>query len=171
MDDEQSKLQEQAERLAATLSQHEVRVVFAESCTAGLVSAMLAGVPGISEWHCGSAVTYRCDTKQQWLEVSADDLQRLTAVCEPVAAQMALGVLSRTPEADFAASVTGHLGPDAPADLDGIVYIGVARRESGKPQLVEATRYQLKAKHRVPRQREAAALVLERLAEVIGADF
>jgi PncC family amidohydrolase len=170
MNNEQVQLQQQADELARLLSQRRVRVVFAESCTAGLVSATLARVPGISDWHCGSAVTYRTDTKRQWLDVSAEDLRQFTAVSEPVAAQMAVGVLARTPEADYAASVTGHLGPDAPEELDGVIYIGIAGRAAGKPQNASVCRYQLQSTERVLRQQEAAALTLERLATIIRDD-
>ena len=43
-----------AQSLANCLNQRQVGVVFAESCTAGLVAASLAQVPGISRWLCGS---------------------------------------------------------------------------------------------------------------------
>ena len=97
----------EALRLVERLAENNVRVVFAESCTGGLVAATLAEVPGVSEFLCGSAVTYREDTKCEWLGVSADDIARHSAVSESVAGQMAIGVLERTPEADLAASITG----------------------------------------------------------------
>ncbi len=105
-----------------------LRIVFAESCTAGLVSATLARVPGISEHHCGSAVVYRLDTKAKWLGVPEAMLIDPGPVSEEVAAAMAEGVLQVTPEADLAASITGHLGPDAPEGFDGLVYVGIASR-------------------------------------------
>ncbi|MGE0378880.1 MAG: CinA family protein [Planctomycetaceae bacterium] len=121
-----------AEQLAERLRQTGSKAVFAESCTGGLVAAVLARIPGISDHLCGSAVVYRNATKAEWLGVSADDLANASIgpVSEEVAAAMAIGVLERTPEADLAASVTGHLGPDAPPDLDGVIYVGIALRES-----------------------------------------
>ncbi len=118
------------QEVAALLKQSGQRVVFAESCTAGLVAASLARVPGISEHLCGSAVVYRLDTKSKWLEIPAVLLNDPGPVSEVVASLMAERVLALTPEADFAVSITGHLGPSAPSDLDGVVYIGVARREA-----------------------------------------
>lgn len=159
----QDRLAAAARALASRLAQARRRVVFAESCTAGLVSASLAAIPGISEWHCGAAVTYRERTKQDWLGVSAIDLAQFTAVSEPIARQMALGVLERTIEADCSASVTGHLGPNAPAGFDGLIFIGVARRTEAGEIVVEVERRQLAASGRLARQREAAALVLERV--------
>lgn len=120
--------------IAALLRQARRRIVFAESCTGGLVAASLARVPGISDFLCGSAVVYRLDTKTKWLEVSEASLNDPGPVSDIVAREMALGVLARTPEADCAASITGHLGPLAPDDQDGLIFIGVACRSS------EATR-------------------------------
>ena len=154
---------EEAKALAQTLQRREARVVLAESCTAGLVSAMLARVPGISQWHCGAAVTYREATKVAWLDVSASAIRQHTAVSEPVAREMATGVLSKTPEATFSAAITGHLGPDAPAKLDGVVYISVATRRDGRAHITGVWRHKLKSGSRYRRQQEAAALVLRRL--------
>ena len=64
-----------ARDVARELEQQNKKIVFAESCTAGLVSASLAKVPGISQHHCGSAVTYRNDSKHRWLGVSAQLLE------------------------------------------------------------------------------------------------
>ena len=123
-----------AQKLAETLQQRRRRIVFAESCTAGLVSATLARIPGISEWHCGSAVVYRLDTKHRWLGVSEAELLNPGPVSRCVAEAMARGVLERTPEADVSVAVTGHLGPQAPPDQDGLVFIaGATRRTSVDP--------------------------------------
>lgn len=152
-----------AATLADALQQSNTRIVFAESCTAGLCSATLGSVPGISEHLCGSAVTYRNDTKMQWLGVSRNALSHAGPVSQIVAQQMASGALERTPEADLAVSITGHLGPDAPEDIDGVVFIGVADR-GGEPS---AIRHQLQDGDRRWRQRAAAILVLDTARHVL----
>jgi PncC family amidohydrolase len=155
-----------AEALLRTLRSRGLRVVFAESCTGGLVSATMARIPGVSEWLCGSAVTYREQTKEQWLSLDPDEIRRHTAVSEPVAKAMALHVLERTPEAAVSASVTGHLGPDAPAESDGVVWIAVAWRL--QDQLLHKTRRgELKCGERAARQREASEWVLRLTAEIV----
>ena len=119
-------LTEQIQEVASLLMLLQVKIVFAESCTGGLISASLARAPGISDVHCGSAVVYRLDTKSEWLGVPAPMLISPGPVTEPVARAMATGVLERTPEAEIAVSITGHLGPNAPASEDGLVFIGIA---------------------------------------------
>lgn len=166
-----SNLSANARRLARLLERSQTQVVFAESCTGGLVAASLAQVPGISDCLCGSAVTYRNATKHQWLDVSSEDLVRPGPVSAIVAKQMAAGVLAMTPEADWAASVTGHLGPNAPKRFDGLVYIGIGQRtanQSGETVLpATATRHMLTAVTRIQRQREAASLVLQQIFDAI----
>jgi nicotinamide-nucleotide amidase len=162
-----TKLPVDARRLAKTLMREDLRVVFAESCTAGLVAASLAKVPGISDFLCGSAVTYRNDTKHQWLGVSEQKLNRPGPVSAIVASQMAEGVLAMTPEADWSAAITGHLGPSAPKRLDGVVYVGIARRMKELPFEVKTHRFVLESDARIARQREAAALVLRILGDAL----
>tara|TARA_B100000497_G_C7335992_1_gene221635 strand:- start:168 stop:410 length:243 start_codon:yes stop_codon:yes gene_type:complete len=73
---------------------------------------------------------------------------------------MAVGVLEKTPEADFAISITGHLGPAAPEGMDGLVFVGIARRgEEGSPA-TDVVRRVLTTDGRLVRQREAASLVM-----------
>ncbi len=146
--------------LAESLARKQLKIVFAESCTGGLISAALAGVPGISEWLCGSAVTYRSPTKVAWLGVDAAQIAEHTAVCGRVALQMALGVLEKTPEADIALSITGHLGPAAPQEMDGLVFVGIAKRGKKVSLATDVVRSVLTTEGRLVRQREAASLVL-----------
>jgi nicotinamide-nucleotide amidase len=171
----QRDLDRAAKRLAALLERNQTRIVFAESCTGGLVSATLTRVPGISAWLCGSAVVYQVETKHRWLGIPRDLLDDPGPVSREVAAAMATGVLGRTPRADVAVSVTGHLGPDAPLKQDGLVFVAVAsRRSAGRIPKTVINRHRLpeadavnakQVRHR--RQRQAALLVLEAAAESV----
>lgn len=151
-----------AEALAERLKQLRVdRVVFAESCTAGLVAALLGHVSGISNWLCGSAVTYRESVKVGWLGVSQKTLEHQSAESLATTAEMATGVLQKTGEATIAAAVTGHLGPDAPPEIDGIVFISVARRIGQDIEITNRTTCHLDSITRIGRQHEAAKSVLD----------
>ncbi len=152
-------IQKIAGDLADGLARTETRIVFAESCTAGLVSATLASVPGISNWLCGSAVVYREQTKTQWLNISTSLIEKHTAVSALVTMELARNVLEKTPEAGLAVAVTGHLGPDAPPQMDGTIYVGILwRGQRIADAAVRAVR--LKETDRVRRQQEAAGIVL-----------
>ena len=176
----ESPTQQAATAVAERLRQSGKLLVLAESCTAGLVAASLGEVPGISEHLCGSAVVYRNATKVAWLNVSATDLEdsSVGAVSAPVAAAMATGVLERTSEADLAASITGDLGPGAPAETDGRAFIALASRsDNSTVRLLSTTEVRLSdavaagstLSLRQWRQREAAVHVLDLLAATIDA--
>lgn len=145
------------------------RLVLAESCTGGMAAALLTQVPGISEFFCGSAVTYRESAKHDWLHVDADTLEKFTAESQPTSDEMAIGALQQTTEATLSAAITGHLGPDVETELDGIVFVTIARRVAGKTiQILEAAKFQLQATDRIARQKEAAELMLERVVLILG---
>lgn len=172
----QQDLDNAAQRLAEILERRGKRVVFAESCTGGLVSATLTRLPGISAWYCGSAVVYQIETKQSWLGIPADllDDSGPGPVSREVAAAMAEGVLANTPHADFAVSVTGHLGPGAPDGQDGLVFIAATQRaSSGTTARTVISRHMLPKRNgesgretRLQRQILATRIALE-----ISADF
>ncbi|MEZ6092197.1 MAG: nicotinamide-nucleotide amidohydrolase family protein [Pirellulaceae bacterium] len=157
-------MQTPAEKLAELLTKYEVRVVFAESCTAGLVAATVARVPGISHALCGSVVTYRESMKTTWLNVDPRTLEEKTAVSAEVTEQMVSSVMERTEEASFGAAITGHLGPNAPEGLDGVIFVSLARRNHGSPLQVQTLRHQLRRTGREARQCEAVEYVLEDLS-------
>jgi len=156
-----------ARRVARLLRQTNRKIVFAESCTGGLVSGALTKIPGISNFHCGGVVVYRNETKQAYLGIPAALLKDPGPVSPEVAEIMATKVLQRTPEADLAAAVTGHLGPNAPAKLDGLVFIAVARRASERETgavVVKRLRCR-RDESRVQRQRWVVAQVLLMVAD------
>ena len=157
-------LESTAETLAQTLAEKQKTLVLAESCTGGLIAATLATVPGISSWFAGSFVVYQEESKTRWLGVDQETLAEQTAVSAPVAHQMVAGALKATPQADIAAAVTGHLGPGAPEELDGVVFLALMCRE----QRPKVRQIQLSKTKRVARQRETAQLVTASLIEMLG---
>lgn len=86
-------------------------LTLAESCTGGLISALITNTAGSSVWFDSSLVTYSNQAKQDLLKVQESSLTLYGAVSEQVAIQMAIGAL-RQGRATIAASVTGVAGPD-----------------------------------------------------------
>jgi len=99
-----------AQALAAHLCAAHLRLVTAESCTAGGVAYALTTVSGASHWFERGFVTYTNESKRQMLGVSPVYLRDEGAVSEPVARAMALGALAHS-TADVAIAVTGVAGP------------------------------------------------------------
>ena len=144
------------------------KIVLAESCSCGMAVALLGGVPGISQFLCGSAVTYRIPTKATWLGIDPDLIAEHTAESQQTTREMAISVLSNTPEANWSAAITGHLGPNAPVN-DGLVYLCVAVKGWDEADTIEEiyisseTQVQLQSTGRVERQTESAAALLNAL--------
>ena len=154
-----------ADVLAKRLADSNQKIVLAESCTAGMAAAVLGGYPGVSAWFCGSAVTYRTATKAQWLGVDQELIDKFSAESADATQAMALAALAKTPEADFAAAITGHLGPQAPVANDGIVFMAIVFRESGEVIPLEI---KLKQTERRKRQLEAAAYLLSFASQALS---
>ncbi|WP_437187273.1 CinA family protein [Planctomicrobium sp. SH668] len=170
----ESQLFELARHVVGGLERRQLRLVLTESCTGGVLSMAMTDVPGISDFYCGSAVTYRNETKAEWLGVSRSDLADplIGAVSAQVAEQMCLGALAKTPEAGIAASVTGHLGPNSPEGWDGVFFVGIAFRQDDRRRVVKCQVTDSEAPTatlRRTRQREAGVRVLQLLLEELSA--
>lgn len=89
---------------------HGHKVVTAESCTGGMVSAALTDIAGSSAVVLGGVCVYSNGMKRAILGVAADTLRAHGAVSEEVAREMADGVLALS-GATLAVSITGIAGP------------------------------------------------------------
>jgi nicotinamide-nucleotide amidase len=126
------------ENLAATvgrlLEERGKTLALAESCTGGLVSALLTDVPGASAYFLGTVVSYADSAKETILDVGRDTLRVHGAVSEEAAREMARGARRRF-DSDLAASITGIAGPDGGSAEKpvGTVFFAVADR-SGREE-------------------------------------
>jgi nicotinamide-nucleotide amidase len=118
-----------ATEIVATLTTRGLKIATAESCTGGLLAAVLTEVPGASVVLDRGFVTYSNAAKIEMLGVPGELIDRHGAVSEPVARAMAEGALSHS-AADIAVAVTGVAGPgggtaERPV---GLVHIAAARK-------------------------------------------
>ena len=119
----------QAQTLVDDLRRRQFRVVTAESCTGGLIAALLSHGTEASECLDGGFVAYTKEHKAMALGVSRELLQRQGSVNAEVARQLAHGALERSP-ANIAVAVTGVLGPEPDEDGNppGLVWFAVTRK-------------------------------------------
>mgnify|MGYP000577182954 CR=1 FL=1 len=85
-------------------------IVGAESCTGGLIAAVLTSVSGSSAWVDRGFVTYSNEAKMEMLGVSSRTLEVFGAVSVETAREMAASALKAS-RATMAYSVTGVAGP------------------------------------------------------------
>ena len=121
---------DEAKRLITLLTEKGKTLVTAESCTGGLLGAMLTEVPGASKAYLGGIISYAYELKEQCLGVDHGLLEEKGAICSEVACQMAEGARERL-HADYALAVTGNAGPGAdPMNPNvGEIYIACADAE------------------------------------------
>ena len=97
----------------------------AESCTGGMIGAMLTSIPGASKVYKGGIISYWSEVKHYLLGVDGSDLEKLGPVSMQVAGSMAYGA-RKALGTDVAISVTGLAGPDGDefGRPVGTVYVG-----------------------------------------------
>jgi nicotinamide-nucleotide amidase len=120
-------LDQQAERLMHRLCDSDLKVATAESCTGGMLAALLTDIEGAGHGFDRGFVTYTMDSKTELLGISRELLQHNDAVSETVARAMAEGAIARS-DADIALAVTGFAGPAGPDREEGLVHLALARR-------------------------------------------
>ena len=102
-------------------------IVFAESCTGGLLSSSLTSISGSSKVFQGSIVSYSNELKNSLLDISEEKLTKYGAVSEEVCESMAINVKEKL-GADWAIAISGIAGPNGGSQDKpvGLVYISIS---------------------------------------------
>jgi len=113
--------------LIKELTKRKQTIVFAESCTGGLLSASLTSISGSSQVFQGSIVSYSNELKHSLLDISEEKLSKYGAVSEEVCEAMAINVKEKL-RADWAISISGIAGPNGGSQDKpvGLVYISIS---------------------------------------------
>jgi nicotinamide-nucleotide amidase len=154
-----------AVRLVEKLTSGHYILALAESCTAGLVSDLIARVSGASAVLWGSFVCYSPEAKKRMLQLG-NFLEKHGLVSAETAGEMALRALMLS-GATIGASVTGLAGPlgDGSAAPVGTVFVGIARKVNGetavnvKPLFFQGTRAEIRI--------QAAKAVIDEVLQAI----
>ena len=114
------------EKLIALLREKRLKISSAESCTGGMLAALITDVTGSSEVFDESIVTYSNEAKMRELGVRKSTLDRVGTVSRATAYEMARGICRRT-GADIGVGITGIAGPGGgtPEKPVGTVYVGL----------------------------------------------
>ncbi|MBO6971049.1 MAG: competence/damage-inducible protein A [Prochlorococcus marinus CUG1431] len=113
--------------LIKALAKRKETIVFAESCTGGLLSSSLTSISGSSEVFKGSIISYSNELKNSLLNISEDMLNKYGAVSEEVCQAMAINVKEKL-GADWAIAISGIAGPSGGSQEKpvGLVYISIS---------------------------------------------
>lgn len=115
------------EFIASKLMQRELKISFAESCTAGLCAAELAKFNGISSIFEGSIISYSKRLKHEWLGIS--DLVLQNEYSDKCVYFMLKGVF-KTSACDFALAISGVAGDEDDRGVKaGTIFIGAMYKD------------------------------------------
>ena len=116
-----------AARVAELLKSRKQTIAVAESCTGGLLSALLTEKAGASGYFLGGVVAYHNRIKRSLLGVPNEVLRKYGAVSSQTAVLMAGGVRKKF-KSHIGISITGIAGPSGGTKEKpvGLVYIAVA---------------------------------------------
>ena len=157
------ELDGRAERLMRALCDNGLTVSTAESCTGGMLAALLTDIEGCGHGFDRGFVTYSKAAKTDLLGIDPELLDKNDAVSEPVARAMAEGALERS-RADIAVAVTGFAGPADEGCEEGLVHLALARRGADTRHREE----HFGAIGRGPVRLKSLGAMLEMLDEAIG---
>jgi nicotinamide-nucleotide amidase len=109
------------------LSEKNLTLSIAESCTGGNVSRMITSVPGSSAYFQGSIIPYSYEIKMAQLGIKPETLQEYGAVSEQTIAEMATNVRTRF-HTNIGMATSGIAGPGGatPEKPVGTVWIAYA---------------------------------------------
>ena len=146
---------------ARTLSLH---IVTAESCTGGLIAALLTEIAGSSDVVDRGYVTYSNTAKATALGVPIELISTQGAVSEAVAMAMAEGALTAS-QVELSIAVTGVAGPGGGSAEKPVGLVWFATARAGAPTLSHQARYGDlgRSEVRLAAVRTALALLTSRL--------
>ncbi len=132
------EIETNARLLVDEACERSLRIVTAESCTGGLVSAAITAVSGSSEIFDRGLITYSNRAKQDLLGIAGDLIADYGAVSEPVARMMAEGALENS-NAHVSVAITGVAGPTGGTEMKpvGLVHFATARSNQSVMHRVE----------------------------------
>jgi len=151
-----------ARHLVRLLTARSLRLVTAESCTAGLVAEAIARIPGASACFWGSFVCYTREAKITMLGIEEKLLEKYGLVSEETVRAMALGALKKS-GADAVVSITGLAGPggDGSSVPVGTVWIATALRSNSLSKITVEGTYFTGSRNDI--RRKAARKALEQI--------
>lgn len=118
-----------AQKLQGKLAQQHQHLALAESCTGGLLSALVTSIPGSSQVFRRGFVTYTGRAKHEILGIPRTTLDKYGEVSPETGRAMAQGALDHS-NAHYSAGITGIAGPDGRTEEKpvGLVYVVVQER-------------------------------------------
>ena len=155
------------EIVVTKLSENNLVLACAESCTGGLIAKRITDVSGSSAvFNCG-IVSYSNEIKEKVLCVKHETLEQFGAVSEQTVREMVKGILDIS-GADVAVSVSGIAGPNSDNTNTpvGLIYLAAS---DGEKTVVKKLNNQfstdIRNSNRISASDEALNLIIKMIGE------
>ena len=103
-----------------------IKLLAAESCTGGLLSANLTRISGCSDVFLHSIICYSNQSKIEFLNVNKNTLNNWGSVSKQTVEEMLIGLKGQGPKKSFGIAISGVAGPQTSEKKPiGKVYIGI----------------------------------------------
>lgn len=119
------------------LTDKQLKLATAESCTCGLMASLLGDIPGCGQVLDSGLVVYSPEAKQRLLQVRPETIEKFGLTSEEVASEMALGALQAS-VADIAVANTG-VADDSAEDEGGTQCYAYALKDGERRVWVSET--------------------------------
>ncbi len=115
-----------AKNLIIECRSKDIKLLVAESCTGGLVSANLTSVSGCSDVFLHSIVCYSNQSKIEFLNVNKTTLNTWGAVSKQTVGEMLIGLKDQSSKKSLGIAISGVAGPQNSENKPvGKVFIGI----------------------------------------------
>ncbi len=155
------------EKVVRKLSEKNLVLACAESCTGGLIAKRITDVSGSSAvFNCG-VVSYSNEIKEKVLGVRHETLEQFGAVSEQTVREMVNGVLEIS-GADIAVSVSGIAGPnsDNTSKPVGLIFLAVSNgNETVVKRLNNSFSEDIRNSNRTSASDEALNMIIEMIGD------
>ena len=120
------KSQKLSKELLESCLQKSIKLITAESCTGGLLSANITGIAGSSAVFSYGIICYSNESKRKFLNVDVKTLKSYGAVSFETVREMLAGLCNQAESKTLTIAISGVAGPSgSEAKPVGLVFIGV----------------------------------------------
>ena len=120
------KSQKLSKKLLETCLDKNIKLITAESCTGGLLSANITGIVGSSAVFSYGIICYSNESKRKFLNVDDKTLKSHGAVSFETVREMLAGLCDKAKSKTLTIAISGVAGPSGSESKPvGLVFIGV----------------------------------------------
>tara|TARA_Y100001968_G_C19409434_1_gene745481 strand:+ start:813 stop:1307 length:495 start_codon:yes stop_codon:yes gene_type:complete len=120
------QFQQLSKNLLEACFEKNMKLLTAESCTGGLLSANITGVAGSSDVFSYGFICYSNESKRKFLNVSNKTINSFGAVSYETVKQMLAGLCNQAKSKTLTIAISGVAGPKSSESKPvGLVFIGV----------------------------------------------